>query len=285
MRTLLIIIQILAAIDLVIDSLGLGLRYPASEILATLRRPGLLIANLLASAVAVPAVAWIVVNLIRLDPALAAGILVASIGMAPPDALHLIEVGRGRVPISIALVVLFSLLNVILIPAWASLMSPVTLTFDPTAMLRTLLLSMTVPYASGAIVRLWAPGRTATLGERLERFGRLTSLLVVIGTLPVLIPVLASLLGTLAILAGLIITGAAFGLGYLTGGRHPENQRTTALLSSYRAYAPAILIATTNAPGQPRIIAGIAAMIIAGIVIRVPAALYWRRLQGPTPHG
>jgi BASS family bile acid:Na+ symporter len=277
MHTLLTVLKTLAAFVLIVDSLSLGLRFPIGQIVATLRHPGALTATILASAIAVPAIAWGVVDVLAPDKMLGAGILLASIGLASPDALRLTELAAGRIPFALALTVIFNLLNVVLIPAWAFLMFPIHVTIDPTDILRTLLFSVFVPYAIGTATRHLAPERALDLGNWLHRLGTPFIVLVFVGALVILLPELPALLGTAALVASLIITATALGLGYLAGGRDADVRRAAAMLTAARANAPAILIAMTNAPGNRRVLLGIVAMIIAGLIVRLPIAGRWRQ--------
>jgi BASS family bile acid:Na+ symporter len=277
MRTILTVIQWLAALDLWLDSMGLGMRYPAGHILDTLRHPRALARTVIVSAFVVPALAWGMISILPLSQGLAAGILLAAIGSATPDALRLTERGKGHMPYAVGLMAVLNLLNMATIPAWAFLMFPVVVTIDPTLMLRQLLLSLGLPYVVGVLVRRLAPERTQAWGQVLHRVGGVLIVPVAGVVILVLTPMLWSLLGTYALLAGGVITLAALGLGYLSGGRQGDVHRASAILTASRGYAPAILIATTNAPDNRAILAGVAAMIIMGIIVRLPIALWWNR--------
>lgn len=280
MPTLVTLVQSLVGVALILDGLGLGMRFSPERIWDTLRHPLALTRTVGVSVLLVPALAWAVTRGLRIDPAFAAGILLAAIGSATPDALRFVVPGAGRLPYAVALLVVLNLLNVVMIPAWAFLMFPVAVAFDPTVILRLLLVSLLLPYGAGVLVRHVAPDRARAWSPVLHRIGSSTLILVGVTVLLLLLPMIWPIIGSTAMAASVIITAAGLGCGYLAGGRSGEVRRTSALLTAARAYMPALLMAVTTAPGNRSVLGGVVAMLLAGVVVRLPVLIVWRRRHG-----
>ena len=163
--TLLLLLK--AAVGVIIFAIGLD--STAKDATHLLHRPGLLLRSVLAMYVGVPLAAFMLVKLLTLAPGVELGLLVlaASAG-APLLPRKLLRIGDGAYIFS--LVLLSSLLAIVVVPAWLSLLGPqfgTPLELAPTQVAWVLAKSFLLPLAVGMLLRRLAPAFAARWASRL----------------------------------------------------------------------------------------------------------------------
>src|SRR4051812_46325495 len=118
---------------------GLGLGLTLRDIVAPLMDVRRLLASLAANFVIVPAAAWLLARMLRLEPALQAGLLIFSAGAGAPLALKQVQLARGDVPFAVSLVTLQVVVTVLYLPVALPVLIP-GIAVDPVAVAMPLVL-------------------------------------------------------------------------------------------------------------------------------------------------
>lgn len=201
--------------------------------------------------------------------------------MAMPAVLRQVAMAGGDMPYAFGLVILLSLLNLLTVPLWSALLLPVRIGIAPGQMLSVLILNLLVPFTIGSLLQLRFPERAQVWSAWEFRLG---SLLLPIAAITLLIRhrmVISAVWGTAALATSVVISLLAAGIGSLAGGREAGMRRSLALITTGRAVAPALLLAVSAAPYEPRVAIGVVAMAVASVLVRLALALYWRRSRPP----
>jgi BASS family bile acid:Na+ symporter len=286
MDPLAILSKALLVLVLWTTGLGLGMGYTVREVLAPLHRVRMVALAVIVNVAIVPVLVWAATRLLDVDSAYTTGILLAAFSMAAPSSLKMVQMARGNVPFAIALVVLLSVLNVVTIPFWASLLLPGNVTVDPGAILRTLLFNVLLPLAIGMFVcgrwpvhaRQWVPEMNRASGYSLAS--------MVVLSVVTNYDTLLHLLGSRALLATLLSLAVSLAIGFAVGGRDPGLRRASAIVTSQRAVGPALLISAQSFPGDGRVAAGVVALGAMSMIVTPVMALEWgKRVKLPDDAG
>jgi predicted Na+-dependent transporter len=161
--TLLLLLK--AAVGVIILAIGMDSTAKATHLL---HRPSLLLRSVLAMYVGVPLAAFVLVKLLNLAPGLELGLLVlaASAG-APLLPRQLLRIGNGAYICS--LVLLSSLLAIVVVPAWLSLLGPQfgsPLMLEVTQVAWILANSFLLPLAGGMLLTRLFPDFAEYLSSR-----------------------------------------------------------------------------------------------------------------------
>jgi BASS family bile acid:Na+ symporter len=227
----------------------------------------------------VPLVALLVARSLELPVPVEVAILVLAISAgAPLLPRKLIHLGRDAYVFS--LVVTSSLLAIVTVPAWLTVLAPLhgrSADLTPADVAAVVVPSFLAPLALGMLVRWLAP----TFSERLA--DRLLAVVGVIFTLCALALLITNFQLLLAagwtailILAGLSL--CALAIGHVLGGPDPEDRTALAVCCATRHIGLAVLVAAA-VPG-PRTAVLVAAYIVASAVVSIPYVQWRRRVGG-----
>jgi bile acid:Na+ symporter, BASS family len=259
-------------------AIGLGARHGVGSIGAGLANRARFGRLLVLDVVVVPLVVLALVRLFSVPEGYAVGLLIVGTAAAGPLGFKTAQMARGNGPLAIALVIVLELINIVAMPAWASILVPDAAILPLSEIWRTLVVGVLIPLAVGFSLHRWAP-RVA------PRIGRWAAPISTVALAVVIVVVLArdgrevvasATAGVLAVAIGTIVT--AVGLGWLAGGPDPASRRTAALVSSVRANAVALAVATTafgatSAATGAIVVFGLCSLVIAPAVA---AVLGWR---------
>ena len=268
-----LLLTLKAAVGVIIFAIGLD--STADDALFLLRRPGLLLRSLLAMYVLVPLAALMLVGLLDLAPGVELGLLVLAVSAgAPLLPRKLLRIGDGAYTFS--LVLLSSLLAIVVVPTWLTLLGPhfrAPLELDSTDVAWVLAKSFLLPLAVGMLLRRLAPAFAARWASRL------------IGGAGILLTVCALLLLALhwevlqvarfgGVFALMALVALALAIGHGLGGPNADDRTALAVACASRHLGIAVLVAA-SLPG-PRTAAIVAVYIVASAVVTLPY-LRWRR--------
>jgi BASS family bile acid:Na+ symporter len=258
--------------------LAIGMGSTPRDLLYLWQRPALLLRSLLAMYVAVPLVALLVARSLALPTPVEVAILVLAISAgAPLLPRKLIHLGNDAYVFS--LVVTSSLLAIVTIPAWLTILAPLhgrsaELTAGDVA--GVVVPSFLAPLALGMVVRWLVPQASERIADRLLA---VVGLIFTLAALALLATNLGMLLAAgwtaIATLAGLSL--AALAIGHVLGGPDPEDRTALAVCCATRHVGLAVLVAAA-VPG-PRTAVLVAAYIVASAVVCIPY-IQWRRRAG-----
>jgi BASS family bile acid:Na+ symporter len=236
--------------------------------------------------VVIPLAMWATVRLLVPDEGLATGLLLVAIAAAGPLGIKLTQLAGGDVALAIGLVVLLQVGDLVVIPAWSSLLGITTSLEVVVDIVRTLLLLLLLPLGLGVLVARLTPERAVRFVPPASRVGTVGLLLVV----ALVLVDHADSLGpgtAAAIVASLLVVLLALGLGWWVGGPSRHTRITAGLTGGVRANGAAFAVASTSLAGQSEVLLGV---VVAGIVsIVVPSVVagvgLWVRRRSEVARG
>ena len=103
---------------------SIGFRYSVGEIVGPLHRFWAVIVALVANFVAVPLLAFVILHVIKLDPAYAIGLVLVAAAAGAPMIIKVTEMSGGDVAFSAGLLVLLIVVSIVYMPLVVPLLSP-----------------------------------------------------------------------------------------------------------------------------------------------------------------
>ena len=253
---------------------AIGLGSTAADFGYLWRRPALLVRSLLAMYVVVPLAALAAVRLLALPTPVKTAILVLAISAgAPLLPKKLMKLGREGYVFS--LVVTSSLLAIVVVPAWLTLLGPYfgrESSVEPRAVALLVAKAFLGPLALGMLVRRVVGPAAERASEWILKVAGATllaaGLLLLLAAGRLLLDV-----GWLPLLALAGMTAIALGIGHALGGPDPDDRTALAVACATRHVGIAMLAASTT-PG-PRVVALVLAYVLASAAVSIPY-LKWR---------
>lgn len=258
---------------------SIGLRYSLGEILGPLRRFRAVVVALVANFVAVPILAFVILQVIELDPAYATGLVLVASAAGAPMIIKLTQLSGGNVAFSAGLLVLLIVVSIGYMPVVVPLLAPGS-EIRAWAIAAPLVLTMLLPLAVGLLVRHLAPGA----GGLLPLLGVVTNVslvTLVVLTFALNLPTVLRVVGTGAILASLLFIAGAFAIGWVLGGVFGEDLRDEmALGTSQRNFAAALVVATQGFEAAGVLVMAVVVSLVTMAVLFPVAKLLNRRVHG-----
>lgn len=142
-----------------------------------------------------------------------------------------------------------------------------------------------LPLLAGLALARWQPRWAERLAGPLDRLANglllLLVVLVLVKSLPLLVPFAAANLLALVLMALMVL--AALGIGYGLAGPQPGERTTVALVTSMRNPGLALLLATTYGAGLPGLKLAVLCYLLVTVLLSVPF-LRWQRRMGAGHH-
>ncbi len=284
-ETLNAVYDIALIVTLWATGVGLGAAHGLRSVGASRRRPALVARIVVLDVVVIPVAVALLVRALSVPHDYATGLIIVGVASAGPLGLKATQLARGDVALAIALVVILELANIVAMPLWAALLLDGATALPVADILRTLLVAVLVPLSIGFAVRAVSPMTAARLAGPSTRLSSI-GLLVVIGA--VLLrdgdQVIAAVGAGVPAVAVLTI-GLALAIGWIVGGPEPATRRTSALVSSVRANAVALAVASTAFGSTAGVTSAIAVFGLCSLVIPPGAAVLLGRSAQPSPTG
>ena len=257
-----------------------GLRYSVAEIVGPLRDFWAVVLALVANFVAVPLLAFGILQLIELDTAHAIGLVLVASAAGAPMIIKFTQIATGDVAFSAGLLVLLIVVSIGYMPLVVPLLAPGS-EIGPWTIAAPLVLTMLLPLCVGVLAKRLAPatGRILPLLRVVTNVSLVTLVLLTFAlNLPIVVGV-----GTTAIVAALVFIAGAFGIGWVLGGAFGEHLRDEmALGTAQRNFAAALVVATQafDAPGV--LVMAVVVSLVTMAVLFPTAKLLNRRAQRPS---
>jgi BASS family bile acid:Na+ symporter len=271
--TAILLLFLKAAVGIII--LAIGMDSTLGDLTYLWRRRGLLVRSVVAMYLLVPLAAFALVKLLALAPGVKIGLLILAVSAgAPLLPRKLLSIGDGAYIFS--LVATSSLLAIILVPVWLSLLGPQfggPPSLTPARVALVLGKSFLLPLVGGmAIRRMFPTFAEKAVGWLMAIAGPVLTLsaLVLLG-LHWQVLLEARWSGVLTLAALMII---ALAIGHLLGGPAQDDRTALAIACSTRHLGIAVLVAA-SLPG-PRSAVIMAVYILTSAAISIPY-LKWRR--------
>jgi len=248
--------------------LAVGLNLTVAQILAPLRNRKLVSLALLANFVLMPLGCFALEKLLRLDQALAIGLLLLGTAAGAPFLPKLAQIAKGNLAFSVGLMVLLMVVTVGYMP----LVLPLLLegvSVDPLKIARSLVLLMLLPLAVGLAIK----ARFELAAARVKPVFDLVSTLSLI-VLTVLIWVvnfdkIIGIFGTRGILASVLFIVLGYAMGYFLGGPGLDTRRVLGLATAQRNIAAALLVGGQNF-SDPQVVVMVIVVADVGLLILLP---------------
>jgi BASS family bile acid:Na+ symporter len=243
-------VNLLTIAGLVAMMLSMGFKVTLAEVTASITKPRLVAAGLVANFVLVPAVTAGLLYAFSPDPMVSVGFLILAVCPAAPVGPPFAAVAKGDVPYATGQMVVLAGLSAVLAPALLSLFLPrllpaSDLRIDYLAIVRTLLVSQMLPLAVGLGLHHRAPKLT---GRIVKPIGVLANLLLLGVVALVLIREFESLAAIrLRGWCGMfLLLAASLAIGWLLGGPGQSRRKALAVTTAARNAAVALVIVSAN---------------------------------------
>ncbi len=231
--------------------LALGMSYSVAELVAPLRRVGLVVLMILVNSVLVPAAAWGIAKALPIDESAVTGMTLAVLGAASAAGLKATQLARrANLALAVSLVVVLQLANLVAVPLWAGqVVSGASI--SASSILGNLLLLALIPLAIGLVVRARYAEHAANWQVELARVSNLALAIALIAGISVNWQAIVSLLGSWVLLASALTAIVSVALGALVGHADAETRTTTGLVSGLRFGSLGLIIIGTQLHGNP----------------------------------
>ena len=258
---------------------GVGLAAPPGDTLYLVRNGRLFVRTLLSMHVIMPlAAVWLCTKL-ALNPAISIALIALAISPVPPFLPGKAAKAGGDASYTVGLVITTALLSVLIVPVSLSILggffhlpgnTPVRMVIAIVA--ETILL----PMGLGLAIAHFVP-RAARAGKPLTN---IATILLLVALLPIVFrswPIFRLLIGNGTLFAIVMLTGLGLAIGHLLGGPVPEHRTVLALATSTRHPAVAIVIGTTDFPGNGLIIGAVLLSLLVSAIACAPYVAWSHR--------
>ncbi|MCP9839248.1 bile acid:sodium symporter [Synechococcus sp. J7-Johnson] len=279
---------LLVSITLFTIMFGLGVGLKGEAIVQLRRRPALVIRVLIASCVLVPLIALLLMKLpLSLALTKPARIGIALMAASPSAPLTLRKAGKvgGDRELAAVLQACAAIAAIVSIPLVADLfrssfgVSGWDIGSKEVAM--QVGKAQVLPLLAGLGLRRWRPLWAKRLSNPLEKLGNglllLLIVLVLVKSLPLLLPFAAANLEALGFMAVMVL--AALAIGYGIAGPEPRERTTLALVTSMRNPGLALLFATTYGADMPGLTLAVLSYLLVTVLLSIPFLLWQRQRQ------
>lgn len=275
------IMQVSLLIFVLSSMLAMGLSLTFGQIVEPLRSVRLVLVSLAANFVAVPIVAWAIVEVLSLDEGLAIGLSLMATAAGAPFLPKLAAAARGNMAYSVGLMVVLMVLTVGYMPiVLPLLLSGVEV--DPWAIASSLIFLMLLPLGIGLVIRARYEGTAAGLQPLMTQVSTIAIALLLVAGVVVNFDSIIELIGTGGFAAIVAFLAIAFGIGYLGGGGDPQIRSVLGLGTAQRNLAAALVVAGQNFSDNPAVVTFIIVAGIVGLILLMPAAGEIGRRTTPT---
>ena len=267
---------------LVSSMLAMGLKLTPRAIVGPLRSGRLVLVALALNFVVAPGLAWVLTLVIPLDRGHATGLLLLGGAAGAPFLPKVVEVARGSLNISAALMGLLTIGTIIFLPFALPFLIP-GLSASPWAVARPLLLLMLGPLVLGMLIK----SRAGVLADRvtpvLDWLGTVSLMLLSVLMVVLNARALLDVIGSGAIFTAIVYFIGIFYLGRSLGDTTPEAGNILALATTARNFGAALAVSSSF--NDPNVNVMIIVGAIVCIVVSFMAASRLRRFGVSSPAG
>ncbi len=231
---------------------SLGMTYTVSQLVAPLRRVGLVIAMVVMNALVIPAAAWGIAKASPMSSAFVPGLVLATLGMGSAGALKAAQLSkRADLALGVSVVVVLQLVNIVAVPLWAGhVVSGASLSaWD---IVKSLLAIVLAPLVVGLLIKARYKDHAAEWQPALVRIANLALVIALATGIAANWQTIISMFSSWVIFTVIVIIAMALGAGVLLGGRKPETRTTTTLVSGMRFASLGLIIIGTQLHGDAK---------------------------------
>jgi BASS family bile acid:Na+ symporter len=229
--------------------LSLGMTFTVAQLVAPLRRVGLVVGMVALNAVVIPAAAWGIAKASPMDSTYVAGLVLAAIGAGSAASLKGAQLAkRADLPLAVSIVVVLQLVNIVAVPVWAG--QVVTgASISAWDIVKSLLALVLLPLVVGLFIRARYDEHASVWRPELVKVANLALVIALAAGISTNWSTIKSMFGSWVIVTALVIIVVAGVLGVLVGGRNAEVRTTTGLVSVFRFGSLGLIIIGTQLDG------------------------------------
>jgi BASS family bile acid:Na+ symporter len=279
-----VVFKIAVVIFTVSNLAAMGLDTNLREALKTLRSARAIGLVLVWGWVVGPALAWLIIRILPLMEAHAAGLLLISLAPTAPFFPLMVSKARGDMSFAGAFMLLTTLGTVLFLPLLAPLLIK-GLTVDTWSLAKPLLIMVLLPLLIGGAIRVFAPNAAEKLFPVVKKIGGIFLVLALVLTLVLYGRDMLGAVGSFAPGAQVLFFVAITALSYKIGFGLEQQQRSSMALGMCTRNIAAVFAAYFGITDPP---AGLFVMIVlvvplAVIVAAVAARLFARQVPTEIP--
>jgi BASS family bile acid:Na+ symporter len=245
--------------------------FTVGQLVAPLKRVGLVIAIVVLNALVIPAAAWGIAKASPMDSQYVPGLALATLGAGSAASLKAAQLARrADLPLAVSLAVVLQLVNIVAVPLWAGrVVSGASISaWD---IVKSLLALVLLPLVVGLFVRARYADHATSWQPDLVKAANLALVVAMATGIAANWSTIVSLFGSWVAATGGVIVILAGVLGLLLGGSSTEVRTTTGLVSSFRFGSLGLVIIGTQLNGNPTYLGP--AIVFALIDFLLPIAL------------
>jgi BASS family bile acid:Na+ symporter len=224
---------------------GAGLGLTIKEVIEPLKRIKLVLLVLIANFLLIPAIAYALSVLLKVDPGLHAGLIIIACCAGAPFLPKLITTAKGNVAYSIGIMVLLMAVTVVFLPIALPLIIP-GLSVNPLGIAKPLVLFMLLPLGLGLLVKAGISNLAALIKPFIMKISSFSLIIAGIFALLADYKIFTAAWGTGVYNAMALLTILALLIGYIFGLISQSEKSVMTLGSGARNIAAALIIAATN---------------------------------------
>lgn len=238
------------AISIAATVLSLGLMFTVPQLVAPLRRIGLVVVVVVLNALVMPALAWGLAEAFPVDDVYVDGLVLATLGAGSAAALKAAQMAKGAdLPLAVSLVVVVQLVNIVSVPFWAGrVVSGASLsTWD---IVKNLLLLVLLPLVLGLVARARYAEHAAEWEAGLVKVANLALVIALASGITVNWDVIVDMFGSWVLVTSIVVIVAGVVFGALVGMRDAQVRTTTGLVTGMRFGSLGLIIIGTQLDGS-----------------------------------
>jgi BASS family bile acid:Na+ symporter len=256
--------------------LAMGMRLTLVAVVAPLRNARFVVGALALNFVALPAVAWVIAEILGLDPDVRTGLIVISAVAGAPMIPKLVTIARGDGASAVALVTLLVVATLVVAPLLLPLLLE-NVVIDSRAIALSLGWQMVLPLAVGVFMHERYREEANGYVDEVAAISNVSLALLLISSIGQNLNGLVALVGSGGILATLLLIGAAVFGGYLLAPPAGVERRLLAIGTAQRNVAAAFIVAVGSFADRPTVLAQVATSGLIMMLVLVPLAGEWSR--------
>jgi BASS family bile acid:Na+ symporter len=279
-----VLLKLLTVTALIAMMLSMGLKVRVEEVAASLRKPRLVFAGLLANYVFVPAVTIALLYQFDTDVMVSVGFLILAVCPGAPVGPPFTATAKGDTTFATGQTVMLAgssaLLSPVLLSALLPRLLPASeLRIDYVAIVGTLLVSQMLPLGIGLAIHRYAPRLASNLSKPL---GLLANVLLAGAVVVMLVNEYESLalIRSRGWIGMILLVSASLAIGWSCGGTGRVTRKALAVVTASRNAAVALVIASNNFAGTAAVTAAIAFALVS-ILATLGAALLLAAMPDP----
>ena len=236
-------------------AIGFGTKF--ADVSAVVRDWRAVVRAGMANYLLVPVAAVVLVLLFRVQPIVAAGVMVVAVCPGAPYSPPFTALARGNVAGAVGLMVILAGSSALLAPLLLGLLLPLMskgsrMHVDSASIVRTLVLVQFLPLCVGLAVATWRPEWARRLTKPATHLSTILGLSLV-GTVLIVQFHLLSAIRLRGYIGMLCLLAASAAAGWILGGRGAADRTTLAITTSVRNVGVALVIAGGSFPGTPAV--------------------------------